>query len=267
MIDDIHCHHCQGNGLPPGNAVDANGKVGYCSCWPKRMAQWAIPKANIYRKYQGATLDLFSVFPNEKFLNKQQVVDACRAYVANWDKVKRSGRCLSILGDEPGMGKSYIASAICNYLIENFWTLSLEDQDVCLFVNVSTWFGDWATLYARYPDEKSRYEEPGFLSVKKVLGEREARMRTTELLVLDDLTKFDKLDKKKTQKLFDIIENRVINGLPIVVTENAASWDQVAAKLGMEHGAVLTDRLIRNGDTLYVQMPVPESKRGKKKTP
>lgn len=262
MSDTIDCAYCRDSGMPPGNVYDvAQRVVVLCVCWTQRISAWAVPKANIYKRYLTASFDMI---PNERFVNQAQVIERCRAYVADWLHVKHEGICLSILGSEPGMGKSHLASAVCNALIKTYWTKSVESQDVCLFINVNAWFESWPSLYARYPGTEDRFNDSQFLAEKAMLAERESRMRSTDLLVLDDLTKFNVSHRENVQKLFGVVEHRVINGLPILVTENADSWDQVAAKLGVEFGPMIVDRLVRNGDAIFVEMP-EVVKRGKKK--
>ena len=262
-MSDFVCEKCRDSGMAPGNFFDpAIGAVIDCpGCWSRRVSGRAVVKANIFARYTEATFEDFD--RNKEFLNQEEVVSKCFAYAEDWDKVKAGGLCLSILGLKPGMGKSHLASAICHKLIVERWKQSVADQDVCLFVNVNTWFGDWSRLYLSHPGEE-RYSDPEFLDRQKVLGQRESRMCTTELLVLDDVSKFDR-ERKKLEKLYGVIEHRVSHGLPIVVTENADSWGEVAERLGPEFGPVIVDRLCRSGDTVVIKVPLV--RRGKKVAP
>jgi DNA replication protein DnaC len=266
-MTEIDCPLCRDSGLPPGNVYSADrDRVEFCACWPDRISQWAVPKANIYPLYFGATFKNYDV--NEKFKNQHEVLERCIAYADAWTEVKRTGYCLSILGREPGSGKSHLASAICNHLIKTHWRTSVRDQDVCLFVNVGAWFAAWRNLYMRFPGENAeRYADPLFRAEQEKLASLESRMLTTELLVLDDLSKFDVSDdQKKLPGLYNVVEHRASHCLPIVVTENADSWEDASANLGPKYGPVITDRLIRSGATVIVESSTPAKKRSAKKS-
>lgn len=263
---DFVCVHCKDSDLPPGNVYSkSRDKVELCVCWPDRISAWAVPKANIHQRYVDATFKNYKL--NEAFVNQQDVLARCIAYATSWEEVKKSGYCLSILGRESGTGKSHLASAICNHLIKTYWRLSVEQQDVCLFINVGAWFSGWRTLFMRFPGtQEERDADPAFQAERQRLAKLESRMLTTELLVLDDLSKFNVGDDKHLQSLYDIVEYRTSRCLPIVVTENANSWAEAAASLGPKCGSVITDRLDRSGFTLVVEMPTSAKKGRTKKS-
>lgn len=255
----IDCPTCRDSGLRPGRfySKEFDGVVNCPSCWPQRVSAWAVEKAGIRPLYRGATLDVYNP---DGSLGSRQLFDRCVAYTYEWEAVKQTGRCLSLLGPE-GIGKSHLANAICHRLIEKFWTRSVDDQDVCLILSAHAWFSDWGALYSEFPDKESRNLDPQFTSRQESLAKRDRRLRETELLVIDDLSKFD-LRREKLERLLALIEYRVSNCMPIVVTENAASWEEVKERLGSEFGPGIVDRLIRSGETVIV----PPTKKVKGKT-
>jgi len=263
----LDCPSCQSRGRVYDPISDT---VVRCACWPKRTALLALEKANIAPEYRESTFA--EIIPRPEFPNQKDVIDTCRAYAQDWAKVKVEGRCLAILGKESSMGKSHLAVSICLDLIERFWTESVIDQDVCMFVNVEAgWFRPWQIHFSRYPgvdrgtsEWNDRMDDPEFWRERKVLNAFDSRMRSTELLVLDDLAKFDRSRRGNLEKLYSVIEHRASHGLPMIVTENAESWDQLSEKLGPEFGPPITDRIKRNGDLVVVQMPLTTKRRRKK---
>lgn len=276
VIDLPVCPNCYeagvALGLAPGLIYDrATDKTGNCPvCWAEKVSLLAREKAGIRRDYWDATFDIFE--PRQEFPNQQQVLDFCRLYAEQWPTVKGEGRCLTILGTNSGMGKSHLAVSICLELIKKHWTRSVSDQDVCLFVNVTNWFLDWANFYRRFPPPPSRsplwadlLENHEYVQQKDFLTRRDARMFATELLVLDDLTAFDSADRaSRLERLYNLIDNRQSEGRPIVVTDNLSKWSAISAKLGDEYGPRIVDRLNRNGDTIVIEKLL--SKKGRKKS-
>jgi DNA replication protein DnaC len=231
-----------------------------CVCWPQKVGVRALEKAGIRRDYWDATFELFD--PRQEYPNQQQVLDFCRLYADKWLENKEEGRCLSILGPKTSMGKSHLAVAICHHLIKTYWTKSVVDQDVCMFVNVTNWFLEWNRFHAKFPAPPhgsplwaDLAANPEFTGTKSALGRKEDRMFSTELLVLDDLSKFDP-HQSRLDKLYAVIDHRVSNRLPIVVTDNTPSWAMISKKFGDDYGPPIADRLARNGDTVVVELPM-----------
>ena len=266
----INCKYCWDSDLGPGRMTDIDGTPRPCCCWPQRVAEWAVTTANISKRDFSSKFSIF--VPNDLYPNHKDVFDYCVDYAKSWlTTVKPQGRCLTLLGPECGMGKSYLAAAICHHLIENYWTKTTDTgvQDVCLFIGVGTWFEGWRDLYMRYPTDE-RYGNQGFIAEQEPLGIREARMKTTELLVLEDLTKFD-LERKHLVKLNNVIEHRIANRLPIIITDGADSPTQLSDILGPEFGPQIVSRISNAGDVLVIEehkaAPKPKSKsKGSKKS-
>lgn len=261
----LDCALCRDSDLPPGRFYNVeSGTVQRCACWPERTAILAVSKANIASEYREASFDEIDLDP--KYPNQAEVVDLCRAYAHEWPRVKIEGRSLAIFGRKSSMGKSLLASAICNHLIKNYWTDSVDGQDVCLFLNVQQWFEGWRHHLNKYPwsehgSEHDRAGDPNFWRERKALNVLDERARTTELLVLDDMAKFNVGDRRNLEKLYGVVEHRASNGLPMVATENAEAWEEIAVRLGPDFGPPIVDRIARNGHMAVIQEAMARKKK------
>lgn len=263
--------------LVAGCSCDGSGRVHNpetgnmkpCACWPVRTALLAREKANIDIDYLDATFEVFE--PRQEYPNQQYVLDYCRAYADQWPAVKAEGRCLAILGQRASMGKSHLATSVCLSLIEKHWTVSVADQDVCLFVNVMNWFMSIRLFADKFPTPAKGsptwddlMENVEYRRERDRLARFDQRMLSTELLILDDLTRFDPTPSR-LDRLYNVVNHRVSNRLPIIITDNLPSWDKISEKLGADYGPPIVDRLRRNGDTLVVETPMSKKKTGGKK--
>jgi len=244
--------------------IPDTGEMARCPiCYAPTVAKGAVEKSEIRLKFWTATFDAYEA--EEAIPDQAKALRAAMDYVAHWPQMKADGRGLALLGRGSGLGKSHLASSICHGLIKGYWTKSVADQDVCLFVNVSEWFGDWAAYWAKFPPTQNRDDE-GVSSEEQVLRSklvyRDRRMFSTELLVLDDLTLFDK-EPKRLDRLYALIDHRVANAKPIVVTDNHPTWAQVGERLG-DYGPRIVSRLQQAGDMVSISLPLKKKNGGKK---
>jgi len=256
----------------PDNRCDGSGEV-YdpglnrcfrCTCHSRMIPSLAREKAGIPRNYYDADFTEFDAIPTQA-----PVLAAVKDWADNWEENRRSGHGLAILGSTTGLGKSYLAIAACLSIMQRHWTKSVLDQDVCLFVNVMNWFDSWHRFYAMFPPaekgsalREEQMESMEFSSTSKKLSIRDERMFTTELLVLDDLSKFEP-KTNRLDRLYSVIDHRTANALPMIVTDNLSTWPRIAAKLGDMYGPPITDRFARSTDTLVIESAL--KKKGKKK--
>jgi DNA replication protein DnaC len=238
-----------------------------CHCWPDLVRWRALGQCGLPEDYQDKTFE--TLIPDPKYPNQQAVLDRAKGYAREWPVVKNSGECLAIVSPRTGMGKSHLAAAICIYLIEHWWTESVSDQDVCFFVHVPEWFNAWTRHFLRFPPhpagsktEDTRYDNPAYHQENDKLSAFEDRMINTELLILDDMSRFEPTNFRLT-KLFNVVEKRTANNKPIIITDNVTSWTDVKNKLGELYGSPIADRLDRKGDTLVIQIPL--ARKGRKK--
>lgn len=230
-----------------------DGVVNCPGCWPDRVSAWALDKAQVAPLYRQEEKTLLAYRVDEGQPGDQvrrALLERCVGYADSWDYVKEHGTCLSLVGTE-GFGKTSLAHAVCLRLIKRHWRRSVDEQDVCLVTSAHEWVDGWRSLYNRFPDKDKRREIPEFKAGLKCLQRLDDRMRATELLVIDELSGFDKRLPGAVEKLFALVDYRVKNLKPILVTENADSWDEVKERLGGEFGPKIVDRLIRSGVTVF----------------
>lgn len=131
-----------------------------------------------------------------------------RKYVENFQNVKDKGLGLIIYG-EVGSGKSYLSFAIANGLLQNYVSV------VCISIN---------GLLDRIKETYNRWGSEGEQEVIKALN-------NAELLIIDDLG-VEKNTEWSISKLYDIIDNRYRNNLPIIITTNH-SMEELRIKYGI----------------------------------
>ena len=125
----------------------------------------------------------------------QKIFDACRSYAENF-KPGESTRGILLRGDV-GRGKTYLAAAICNALLER---------------GIMSYF----LIVPEFLDEiRASYGSSGEFSEMKLMN----KAMQTPFLVLDDLGSHN-FSAWTIDKLFTLINYRVNHGLPFVITTN-----------------------------------------------
>lgn len=117
-------------------------------------------------------------------------------YLENFEKAKENGLGLLIHGN-PGSGKSYLSFAIANGLLQK------QIPTICISIN---------GLLERIRETYSRWGTEGETEILKSLS-------NADLLVLDDLGVEQSTDWSVT-KIYNIIDSRYRNKLPLIVTTN-----------------------------------------------
>lgn len=118
-------------------------------------------------------------------------------YAQNFGRYKEKGEGLFITGGY-GVGKTHLAAAITNYLIQNL-------KGTVIFGNVTTLLGRLRFAYS----DNSEYEETQILR----------ELYDVDLLVIDDLGK-EKPTPWVEEKLYNVVNERYENYKPIIVTSN-----------------------------------------------
>lgn len=117
-------------------------------------------------------------------------------YAANFAKMKKEGIGLLIYGD-PGNGKTYVSSCIANELIDNMVPV------ICVSIN---------GLLDRIKQTFNTWGKEGEETILRSLS-------NADLLIIDDLGTEQNRDWPKTT-VYNILDSRYRNGLPIIVTTN-----------------------------------------------
>lgn len=140
-------------------------------------------ECNLGRRFASRTFSSFKVDGNEAAFYKSM------SYVEHFEETE--GRGLIFIG-RAGTGKTHLAAAIINYLI-------YEKSIPAMFVTAIELFG----LLRDFDNQ----------------GERLKRIKTVPLLVIDDLGK-EKITDWNREKLFEIINARYEDYLPVIITTN-----------------------------------------------
>ena len=136
-------------------------------------------------------------------------------YSDNFKKAKENGLGLLIHGS-PGNGKSYLSFAIANKLLQK------QIPVICISIN---------GLLERIRETYSKWGKEGEAEILKSLG-------NADLVVLDDLGTEQSTDWSVT-KVYNIIDSRYRNKLPLIVTTNHSLDD-----LREMYGERTVDRLL-----------------------
>ena len=177
-----------------------------CSCRKKELEQKAIEDENKEKQIR-----LNSIFKNslldEKFLkctfknwdhNKgsEKVFKICSKYADNFKIAKDNNLGLLIHG-EPGNGKTHAVSCIANYLLEKGVPV------VCVSIS---------KMLERIKETYNSYGKEGEETVLRSFS-------NADLLIIDDLGT-EQISEWSQAKIYNIIDARYRNELPIIVTTN-----------------------------------------------
>ena len=182
-------------------------------------------------RFQGSTLDNFRVEHGEQ----SHALKFCRHYVAEFDRMYQTGRCMVLIG-KPGTGKTHLGAAIANALLHTTPRTAVYRTVGAVLQAIKATF-----------DRKSERSESDILS----------SLVNPDLLVLDEIgvSKENPSDFELTT-LFAIINGRYEQRRPTVVITNLSAGQLPAAM-----GERCVDRL-REGGLIVVPFNW-ESQRGK----
>ena len=123
--------------------------------------------------------------------SNMKVFNACKKYVENWEKMKKENIGILFYGDV-GRGKTFYASCIANELFKN-------GVSVCI------------TSFPKIINKLMNFTEESKLLVEKV--------KSQSLLVIDDFG-VERETEFVLEQMFQIIDDRLRCGLPIIITTN-----------------------------------------------
>lgn len=151
----------------------------------KKRAEILLKKSNLGERFKNKTFETYEVADNVKAFK------TCKAF-AELDDFAVTPNSLMICGGY-GTGKTHLAAAICNRLLERGMPVLFD-----------TFGGHLEKLKAEYQGVIKNYLE---------------HLKTVPILVMDDVGK-EKQTEWSTAVMYDIINHRYVHYLPIVITSN-----------------------------------------------
>lgn len=149
----------------------------------------------------------------------RRAFEIAKKYADNWEKFKAEGTGLIFIG-KYGTGKTHLAFSIANQLLNKGIPVVFE------------------TLINLMEKLKLGYEkdaEMGYYEIIKLYCE-------CDLLIIDDLGK-EKLSEWVLEKLFQIVNTRYENMLPIIITTNY-SENEIIKRLSFNNDGIAAESLV-----------------------
>ena len=126
-----------------------------------------------------------------------KVSDVCRRYVENWAEMKAQNIGILFYGDV-GTGKSFLACAIANALLERLVSVSVTNFPRIL-----------NSLQGSFDDERQK---------------RIDRLQHYSLLVIDDLG-VERDTSYSVEQVYNVVDTRARSGKPVIITTNLSLKD------------------------------------------
>ena len=126
-----------------------------------------------------------------------KVSDVCRRYVENWEEMKAQNIGILFYGDV-GTGKSFLACAIANALLERLVSVSVTNFPRIL-----------NSLQGSFDDERQK---------------RINRLQHYSLLVIDDLG-VERDTSYSVEQVYNVVDTRARSGKPVIITTNLSLKD------------------------------------------
>lgn len=126
-----------------------------------------------------------------------KISDVCRKYVDNWAEMKAQNIGILFYGDV-GTGKSFLACAIANALLERLVSVSVTNFPRIL-----------NSLQGAFDDERQK---------------RIDRLQHYSLLVIDDLG-VERDTSYSVEQVYNVVDTRARSGKPVIITTNLSMKD------------------------------------------
>ena len=215
-LDPVYtCNICKDKGF-------VDGKI--CSCLKQEIIKQRQNMLTSLSPAPKTTFEQFSLdyYPDTDDANginprrqMQQIFAYCKKYAEGFDRSRRS---ILMLGNS-GLGKTHLSCAIADQCVKNGF--------VVMYASSQSMFEQFET---------NRYDTQNALS----------DILDCDLFILDDLgTEY--MTAHGLSLLYNIINTRMLNGLPCIFSTNLTSQKALTAK----YGEKIVSRLLGSCDTLY----------------
>ena len=171
-------------------------------------------ESNITKRGLNRTFETFEV---NAVNNKAYEIS--KKYAENWEKYKDEGIGLIFIG-KYGTGKTHLAFAIANYLLNK---------------GIPVVYETLINLMEKLKNGYEQYSNMEYFEIIKLYCE-------CDLLIIDDLGK-EKLSEWVLEKLFQIINSRYENMLPVIITTNY-NEEQIIKRLSFNNDGVTAESLV-----------------------
>jgi DNA replication protein DnaC len=240
FLGDPNCPICHGTGyyrqdLPVGHPDF--GKLQVCTCRKKQLEQFAYEKLFSLSQLDELSHLTFENFnPRGKKGKKDYSISISDSIEDAYETAKKYAQSLQgwlLIQGKFGSGKTHLAAAIANYIVEMRIPVLFATAPDLLDL-----------LRFTYNDPETSFEE------------RFRDFRSVKLLILDDFGTENATGWAR-EKLFQILNYRYINKLPLVITTNL-DLDEIDARIRsrlqdekiVEHVRILApDHRLKEGET------------------
>lgn len=213
----------------------------YCNCpaCVRYLLAAVLKDAQIPVRYQDASLE--TIQPESE--SQTTAISRARQYVATWPERQKLGEGMAFIGQNSRAGKTHIGAAVLLEIGEKYLVrFGIENKTYRLplfFLSASAYIWSWRQFYAR-PKPPEDHDDAERWNEHKRITRNEEFAHTAPLLLIDDLGEVSGTEFA-SGKLYELIEHRVSNLLPSIVTSNL-NWDQIAQRYG-DSGARIVGRL------------------------
>lgn len=190
------CNICSDTGT-----IEKNGISIQCDCMKKLMFEVACDDINRIAPLKLSTFDKFdyTLQPDEVISginlreNIKRIYLFCRKYASTFGEESKN----LLMKGGPGLGKTHLSLAIANEVLHK----------------------GFGVIYASAPSLISKLEKEHFSYRYDDLSETEDAVTNCDLLIIDDLgSEFS--NQFSTKTLYNILNNRILLGKPIIISTN-----------------------------------------------
>ena len=210
------CPDCAGRGIRPVTLGDTP-VFEPCPCMAEQKRSRILKNSKITPEFQKLTFDNFTVKGKPHLV--AQALKMATAYVTDFKNI-RGERCnsLALLG-QPGVGKTHLSCAVANALMA-------QGVPVLYFPHREG-FGE---LKSSLGGKSKKFYE---IDTNGTHEEKIDTMKKIDLLVWDDLFKGQRLLDYEFEVVFEVLNYRYINHLPVVVSSELLVKDLLKLDQGV----------------------------------